>query len=118
MKIHKGGGGNMIRLKRAVTVLGCTESYRGKLHDCRIMIGSVDPEFALENKTWYYVISKRGFSYNSSLDRIMFESKENCNIAAENKVEKLVLANFPEKENNVYCSSFRYYKLFRGELYD
>lgn len=101
--------GNMIRLKRAVTVLGCTESYHGKLHDCRIMIGSVDPEFALENNTWYYVISKKGFSYNSSLDRIMFESKENCKVAAENKIEKLVLANFPEKENNVYCSSFRYY---------
>lgn len=92
----------MIRLKKVVTVLGCTESYSGELHGCTIMINSVVPGFALENNRWYYVIRKGNFSYNSNLDKIMFESKEICIIAAENRVEKFILANFPDKENNVY----------------
>lgn len=72
------------------------------------MINFVVSWFALENNRWYYVIRKGNFSYNSDLDKIMFESKEICKIAAENRVEKFVLENFPDKENNVYCSSFRY----------
>mgnify|MGYP006968285255 CR=1 FL=1 len=96
-----------MKLKKIVTVLGCAESYRGKLHDCTITINSVEPKFALEYNTWYYVIVKGTFSYNSNLDRILFESKEKCMIAAENRVEEFILANFPDKENNVYCSSLR-----------
>lgn len=98
----------MIILKKVVTVFGCTESYCGELHGCTIMINCVIPGFALENNRWYYVIRKGDFSYNSNLDKIMFVSKEISKIAAQNRVEKFILANFPEKENNVYRLSFRY----------
>lgn len=72
------------------------------------MINSVVPEFALENNTWYYVIRKGYFSYNSNLDKIMFESKERCKNAAENRMEKFILANFPDKEDNIHCPLFCY----------
>lgn len=94
---------NMITLKKIATVWGCTESYSGRFRDCKVTISSVHPKYAVECNTWYYVISKMGFAYNSNLYRIMFESKEKCKIAAENKVEELILANFSDKENNVYC---------------
>lgn len=63
-------------VKKVVTVLGCTGAYSGELYNCTIMINSVYPELGTDNNTWYYVISKGHFAYNSNLDRIMFESKK------------------------------------------
>ena len=97
----------MMELKQVITVFGCTESYCGELHNCTIMINSVDPRLAIDNSTWYYVISKGGFAYNSNLDLIMFESRDECKNAAENKAKRLFEVNFLAKEDNVYCSSLR-----------
>jgi len=94
-------------LKKVATVLGCTESYSEKLHNCTIRINSVVPNFKIDNSTWYYVIAKdmTFFAYNSNLDQIMFESKEECKIAAENKMKELIELNFPNKEDNVHYST-------------
>lgn len=62
---------------------------------------------AIDNNTWYYVISKGHFAYNSNLDRIMFESKEKCKIAAESRLEEFIETNFLDKEDNVHRSSLR-----------
>lgn len=88
-----------MKLKKAARVLGCRESYYKMENDCEISINLV--EYKTE-KPWYFVISRYPVAFNSSLDWIMFESKEECLAAAEDKLKEIIESGFSKVYDNVH----------------
>ncbi len=66
------------------------ETWIGRKKNYEVRINfSVHP-LKKENPHWYYMLSKGDYSYNSLWDELKYGSKEECAIAAEDKVEQLV----------------------------
>lgn len=100
-----------MKLRKQVRVLGCKETYYKIENNCRIMICLLEDCLSKKyfDKLWYFVIShnSRIFSYNSNLDQIMFKSKEECLLAAENKLNEFIQADFSKKLANVYTAIYK-----------
>lgn len=99
-----------MKLRKQVRVWGCKETYYKIENNCRIMICLLEDCLSKNfDKLWYFVIShnSRIFSYNSNLDQIMFKSKEECLLAAENKLNEFIQSGFSKKLANVYTAIYK-----------
>lgn len=100
-----------MKLRKQVRVLGCKETYYKIENNCRITICLLEDCSSKKyfDKLWYFVISNnsRIFSYNSSLDQIMFKSKEECLLAAENKLNEFIESGFSIKHDNVHTAIYK-----------
>lgn len=100
-----------MKLKKQAKVLGCKETYSKIENNCIIMICLLEDCLLKEDldKPWYFVVShiSQILSYNSNLDRIMFESKEECLLAAEDKKNEFIESGFSIKHDNVHTAIYK-----------
>lgn len=95
-----------MKLRKVTKVLGCKETYSKIENNCRIMINLLDSEL---DKPWYFVISHKSliFAYNSNWSNIMFAKKNECLIAAENKLKEFTETNFSIDYDNVHDAIYK-----------
>lgn len=92
-----------MKLRKQARIIGCEETYYKIENNCRISISLLKQNL---DKPWYFVVSHNLliFSYNSNLDQIMFTSKKECLLAAENKIREFVKTNFSTEHDNVHTA--------------
>lgn len=95
-----------MKLRKTIRVLGCRGSYCKTENNCRISIHLLEEEL---DRPWYFVISHKSdiFSFNSSWNHIMFSSKRECLIAADDKLRELVKVNFAKEYDNVHTAIYK-----------
>ena len=100
-----------MKLKKQARVLGCKKTYSKIENNCRIVICLLEDCLLKEDldKSWYFVVSyiPQILSYNSNYDRIMFKSKEECLLAAENKLNEFIASGFSIKHDNVHTAIYK-----------
>lgn len=98
--------GDFMKLRKQARVIGCKETYYKIENNCRITVCLLEEDI---DKPWYFVLDHilRIFSYNSNLDLIMFESKEECLLVAENKLNEFIESDFSIKHDNVHIAIYK-----------
>lgn len=66
------------------------ETWVGRKKNHKVKIYYSSRPIRKETSYWYYTLNKEEYSYNSLLDDLKYESKEDCTSAAKKKVDKLV----------------------------
>ena len=95
-----------MKLRKQARVLGCKETYSKIENNCIITICLLEEDL---DKPWYFVVShiSRILSYNSNLDQIMFKSKDECLLAAEDKLNEFIESGFVIKHDNVHTAIYK-----------